>query len=58
MISNEERHKAKFERRQRWNFLAVKKSSGLSRGIISKNNSDFYFLNCLHSFRTKHKLKQ
>ena len=43
MIPNEERHKAKSERRQRWNFLAVKKLLGLSRGTISKNNSDFYF---------------
>ena len=29
----------------------------LLRGITSKNNGDFYCLNCLHSFRTKHKLK-
>ena len=26
-------------------------------GITSKNNGEFYCLNCLHSFRTKNKLK-
>ena len=26
------------------------------RGITSRNNGDFYCLNCLHSFRTKNKL--
>ena len=34
-----------------------KKLSALLRGITSKNNSDFYCLNCLHSFRTENKLK-
>ena len=33
-----------------------KKLSALSRGITSKNYGDFC-LNCLHSFRTKHKLE-
>ena len=36
-----------------WHCLTVKKLSALLRGIISKNNGDFYCLNCLHSFRTK-----
>ena len=27
------------------------------RGITSKYDGDFYYLNCLHSFRTKYKLK-
>ena len=40
-----------------WHYLAVKKLSGLIRGIKSKNNGDFYCLNCLYSFRTKDKLK-
>ena len=31
--------------------------SALLRGITSKNNGDFYCLNCLHSFRTKTKLE-
>ena len=37
--------------------LAVKKLSVLLRGITSKNNGDFYYLNCLNSFRTKNKLE-
>ena len=48
MISNEEKL---------WHYLAVKKLSALLRGIASKNNCDFYCLNCLHSFRTKNKTK-
>ena len=28
-----------------------------ARGIASKINDDFYFLSCLHSFRTKDKSK-
>ena len=47
MISNEEN----------WHYLAVKTLSALFRGITSKNNNDFYCLNCLHSFRTKNKLE-
>ena len=38
-------------------YIAVKKLSALLRGITSKNNGDFYCLNCLHSFRTKNKLE-
>ena len=34
------------------NYLAVKKLSALLRGITSKNNGEFYSLNCLQSFRT------
>ena len=40
-----------------WHYLAVKELSALLRGITSKNNSDFYCLNCLHYFRTKNKLE-
>ena len=29
----------------------------LLRGITSKNNGDFYYLNFFHSFRTKNKLE-
>ena len=29
----------------------------LLRGNTSKNNGEFYCLNCLHSFRTKNKLE-
>ena len=41
---------------KQWHYLAVKRLSALLRGITSKNNGDFYCLNCLHSFRTKNKL--
>ena len=41
---------------EKWHYLAVKKLSASLTGIISKNNADFYCLNCLHSFRTKGKL--
>ena len=34
-----------------------KKLSALLRGITSKDNGDFYRLNCPHSFRAKNKLK-
>ena len=43
--------------KERWHYFGVKKLSALLRGITSKNNRDFYCLNCLHSFRTKSKLK-
>ena len=36
-----------------WHYLTVKKLLPLLRKITSKNNSDLYSLNCLHSFRTK-----
>ena len=36
-------------------YLAVKQLSVLLRGITSKNNGDFQYLNCLHSFRIKNK---
>ena len=39
--------------REGWHYIAVKKLPALLRGIASKNNGDFYFLICLHSFRTK-----
>ena len=38
-------------------YFAVKKLSALLKGITSKHNSDFYCLNCLHSFRIKNKLE-
>ena len=40
-----------------WHYLAIEKLSALVRGITSKNNGDFYCLNCLHSFKTKIKLE-
>ena len=37
--------------------LSCSKLSALLKGIASKNNGDFYCLNCLHSFRTKNKFE-
>ena len=41
-----------------WHYLAIKNISGLLREITSNDNGDFYCLNCLHSYRTKSKLKK
>ena len=41
-----------------WHYLAIKIISGLLRGITSNHNRDFYYLNCLHLYRTKSKLKK
>ena len=41
----------------KWHYVAVKKISTLLREITSKNNENFYCLNCLHSFITKNKLE-
>ena len=46
-----------------WHYIAVKQIPALLllllllRAITSKHNNDFYCMNCLHSFRTKNKLK-
>ena len=37
-------------------YLAVKSLSRLLRGISSNHNSDYYCLNCFHSYRTENKL--
>ena len=41
-----------------WHYLAVKRISGLSRGITSNHNGDFHCLNCLHSYTTEEKLRK
>ena len=38
-----------------WHYLTVKRLPILLRGITSKHHSDFYCLNCLHSFVTESK---
>ena len=38
-------------------LFSCKNLSFLLRGITSKHNSDFYCVNCLHSFRTENKFK-
>ena len=45
------------EEKEGWHYLAVKKLFTLLRGITSKHHGDFYYLNCLHSFKTEIKLK-
>ena len=42
---------------RQWHYLVVKKLSALLRGITSKHQGDFYFLNCFHSFATEKKLE-
>ena len=42
----------------KWHYVAIKSISGLLRGITSTNNSDFYCLNCFHSYRTQKRLKE
>ena len=46
------------DRSTNWHYLAIKNISGLSRGITSNHNGDFYCLNCFHSYTTKRKLKK
>ena len=43
---------------KKWHYLSVKKLSALLRGITSKHDGEFSFLNCFHSFRTENKLKK
>ena len=45
MIPNQEREGR--------DYLAVKILSAIIRGITSKHQDDFYYLNCLHSLATK-----
>ena len=42
---------------KKWHYLAITSMPMLLRGITSKNNGDFYCLNCFSSFRTKNALK-
>ena len=44
------------EQRQR-HYLSVKELPALFNGITLKHKDDFYYLNCLHSFRAENKLK-
>ena len=41
-----------------WHYLAVKRISGLLRGITTNHNGDFYCLNCFHSYSTEEKLRK
>ena len=46
------------DKNNNWHYLAVKRISGLLRGITSRHNGDFYCLNCFHSYTTENKLKK
>ena len=67
MISNDKQS----DEIDKWRYIALKSVrtdnefnrpirnlSRLRRGITSNNNGDFYFLGCLHSFRTDNALKK
>ena len=43
---------------KKWHYLVVKSLFALFREITPNNHGDFYCLNCLHSYRTKEKLKE
>ena len=43
---------------EKWHYTAVKRLSGLLRGVTGNNNGDFYCLNCFHSYRTENKLEK
>ena len=43
---------------EKWHYTAVKRLSGLLRGVTGNNNFDFYCLNCFHSYRTENKLEK
>ena len=42
---------------KKWHYLFVKILSALLKGITSKHDGDFYFLNCFYSFTTENVLK-
>ena len=41
-----------------WHYLAVKRKSGLLRGITTRHNGDFYCLSCFYSYKTENKLRK
>ena len=43
---------------KKWHYLAVKSLSALFRGITSKHEGEFYYLNCFQSYTTENKLKK
>ena len=43
---------------EKWHYTAVKRLSGLLRGVTGNNNGDFYCLNCFHAYRTENKLEK
>ena len=43
---------------KKWHYLAVKSFSVWLRGITSKHDGNFYYLNCFHSYITEKNLKK
>ena len=43
---------------EKWHYLAVKRLSALFKGITSKHDGNFYFLNCFQTYTTENKLKK
>ena len=43
---------------EKWHYTAVKRLSGLLRGVTGNNNGDFYYLNCFQSYRAENKLEK
>ena len=43
---------------KKWHYLAAKSLPALLKRITSNHDGDFYFLNCLHSYRTKYRLEK
>ena len=43
---------------QQLRYLSVKKLAALLRGMTSKNDHDFYCIDCLNSFRIKKNLSR
>ena len=43
---------------EKWHYAAVKRLSGLLRGVTGNNNGDFYCLDCFHAYRTENKLEK
>ena len=40
-----------------WHYIAINELSTSLHGITSKHKGDFYYLNCLRSFKTENELK-
>ena len=38
---------------EKWHYTAVKRLSGLLRGVAGNNSGDFYCLNCFHAYTTE-----
>ena len=41
-----------------WHYISVTNLFVLLGGVISKHNDDFYYMNCLNSFRTHEIVRQ